>query len=167
MRGATRAIRSTISRSHFNPRSSCEERPSELRKRPSMCSNFNPRSSCEERHERLCHPCDELSISIHAPHARSDFEMVIRQVFQDGEHFNPRSSCEERRRRSGQMLHGRVISIHAPHARSDCMYRMYSIHTLNFNPRSSCEERLNCTRYFPRSAYFNPRSSCEERLSYG
>ena len=55
---------------HFNPRSSCEERPCRLR-RALRDIYFNPRSSCEER-----------------PHA------IL--IHRRGKHFNPRSSCEER-----------------------------------------------------------------------
>ena len=36
--------------------------------------NFNPRSSCEERLQQTAHPRTE-TISIHAPHARSDREI--------------------------------------------------------------------------------------------
>ena len=100
-------------------------------------------------------------ISIHAPHARSDFSL------------RPRFNQPE-------------ISIHAPHARSDLTSRKTSRAAKHFNPRSSCEERLDCvyrlddgllfqstllmrgaTRQSSCSApdiYFNPRSSCEERL---
>ena len=56
--------------SHFNPRSSCEERP--LDERTVGClMYFNPRSSCEER---LCP----------SPSTTATYN------------FNPRSSCEER-----------------------------------------------------------------------
>ena len=61
---------------------------------------------------------NQINISIHAPHARSDFEhgsKVCSTVY-----FNPRSSCEER-------LSSR-LGISAGEA--------------DFNPRSSCEERL-------------------------
>ena len=101
---------------YFNPRSSCEER----RHRPpssSYTTHFNPRSSCEER---LCLYYIVIwlySISIHAPHARSDMCAAFTAMFMS------------------------VISIHAPHARSDDS-RLSSLSPLpNFNPRSSCEER--------------------------
>ena len=49
MRGATRWYRMEDRRQpDFNPRSSCEERPSRLTLRV-LSANFNPRSSCEER----------------------------------------------------------------------------------------------------------------------
>ena len=58
--------------------------------------DFNPRSSCEERQEVPVEFQDYASeISIHAPHARSDFTYIV-----------PASAGVE-------------ISIHAPHTRSD------------------------------------------------
>ena len=79
---------------NFNPRSSCEERPS-LSSDSTRPPNFNPRSSCEERREHGRYRCGVAhGISIHAPHARSDFRTVIRIEYEG-------------------------ISIHAPHARSD------------------------------------------------
>ncbi len=79
--------------------------------------NFNPRSSCEERLDIIRQRESQGTISIHAPHARSDpgFAGGRRQLY----NFNPRSSCEERRGREWY-----------PHGVRD------------FNPRSSCEERL-------------------------
>ncbi len=57
------------------------------------------------------------SISIHAPHARSDL-VSLHWTYPDI-HFNPRSSCEERR-----------VALTAT-------LMLWA----NFNPRSSCEER--------------------------
>ena len=52
MRGATRSLTATATRqTNFNPRSSCEERPSRRLRRSSRRPNFNPRSSCEERRD--------------------------------------------------------------------------------------------------------------------
>ena len=106
-------------------------------------------------------------ISIHAPHARSDYERsaCYRECF----NFNPRSSCEERldhtvindqigifqstllmRGATGNLASGSDvtwISIHAPHARSDCRLSPCPAEAGYFNPRSSCEERRpSCTR---------------------
>ena len=58
------------------------------------------------------------TISIHAPHARSD--RPSRQSVDDTYDFNPRSSCEERRAITLHPMPSSRISIHAPHARSDC-----------------------------------------------
>ena len=124
--------------------------------------DFNPRSSCEERHKlnvlitqtnvfqstllmrgatgSARNLLFKIPISIHAPHARSDWasRLPMPQLL----NFNPRSSCEERpgewiskttssrlfqstllMRGATAMTHDvtvqRIISIHAPHARSD------------------------------------------------
>ena len=44
-----RSASRSITRSHFNPRSSCEERPCSHSDKPQVAVDFNPRSSCEER----------------------------------------------------------------------------------------------------------------------
>ena len=127
---------------------------------------------------------NSLTISIHAPHARSD--IVAPQLASGFDDFNPRSSCEERRYASlltrgsvgyfnprsscEERLSGRstiwstlVISIHAPHARSDsraCITtaaQKISIHAPHARSDSATSGRLSMMRYF------NPRSSCEER----
>ena len=73
MRGATlRRHRHKERQRHFNPRSSCEERPCVHFAIRASC-DFNPRSSCEERRCTL---------------GRSSRRLT---------NFNPRSSCEERR----------------------------------------------------------------------
>ena len=102
-----------------------------------------------------------LQISIHAPHARSDFTAYgLKYGLQD---FNPRSSCEERQCRIGKRLHPHQISIHAPHARSDparahkLERRVISIHAPHARSDHGTRNSLVNGRYF------NPRSSCEER----
>ena len=77
-------------------------------------------------------------ISIHAPHARSDYP--VSRAGRHGTDFNPRSSCEERHHGKSQSRKSR-ISIHAPHARSDKTPQYKCASRRNFNPRSSCEER--------------------------
>ena len=82
---------------------------------------FNPRSSCEERRSLGGRSLTFMLISIHAPHARSDYNRVHKSTsFND---FNPRSSCEERLQKGGNMS----------------LFR-------DFNPRSSCEERRRSLR---------------------
>ena len=49
MRGATRYNRSRRRLHDFNPRSSCEERPTAAYHAVACPADFNPRSSCEER----------------------------------------------------------------------------------------------------------------------
>ena len=63
---------SSIQATHFNPRSSCEERL--LGASTYVCCgiDFNPRSSCEERLGRPELTDEDTIISIHAPHARND-----------------------------------------------------------------------------------------------
>ena len=73
-----------------------------------MCTYFNPRSSCEERHKHNSPYTISDSISIHAPHARSDLHRVLPQ-------------CPPFR-----------ISIHAPHARSDIKVSFELQHSLIF-----------------------------------
>ena len=80
------------------------------------------------------------TISIHAPHARSDVTVTD----------------------AGAVTFG--ISIHAPHARSDALrYQLKERYKRYFNPRSSCEERRLIGEPEYDKDNFNPRSSCEER----
>ena len=127
---------------NFNPRSSCEERPNVIRsqaKHSVFQSTLLMRGAtsiilgqtvgrCEFQSTLLMRGATRLlddstqpcSISIHAPHARSD---VLPYRVRDTTHnFNPRSSCEER------------PGVDAADGR-----RRH-----DFNPRSSCEERLAC-----------------------
>ena len=78
---------------NFNPRPPCGERHRGgiVKDYPAY---FNPRPPCGERRLGLAMPCNPLSISIHAPHAGSDF-------------------CEY------TTFPTPKISIHAPHAGSD------------------------------------------------
>ena len=116
MRGATGSPSSMAGGTrNFNPRSSCEERPSWPRGVPGH-HYFNPRSSCEERLSFAKESKAILEISIHAPHARSDWTAFPIDI-EDS------------------------ISIHAPHARSDREPAYIHVGGRNFNPRSSCEER--------------------------
>ena len=101
----------------FNPRSSCEERRrarDESWRPGEFQSTLLMRGATDASHARLA----RSSISIHAPHARSDHSRQCSSPHCPN--FNPRSSCEERP--SGGSSHDS--------ARRD------------FNPRSSCEERL-------------------------
>ena len=85
---------------------------------------FNPRPSCEGRLDPKAGEYARLRVSIHAPHARGDDELLD-VVVRD------------------------VVSIHAPHARGDSTLMVPSSLTLSFNPRPSCEGRprtLRCRR---------------------
>ena len=122
---------------YFNPRSSCEERLPCLMLRADR-QYFNPRSSCEERQVRKCKDCRQMSISIHAPHARSDFNAradktdkkfqstllmrgatrsVISSSFASG--FQSTLLMRGATWVGAQGRGNKEISIHAPHARSD------------------------------------------------
>ena len=129
--------------SHFNPRSSCEERPKQTRKETPTpkfqstllmrgatdspilsvrrVSHFNPRSSCEERRAATQTPQARLSYfnprSSCEERRETSYTRPTRAM-----DFNPRSSCEERRSRCLQRSWFCKISIHAPHARSDKGY---------------------------------------------
>ena len=82
-------------------------------------------------------------ISIHAPHARSDFDAYA-------DYQSKKISIHAPHARSDVVFVGQrlklVISIHAPHARSDHPYHPFCMVTYHFNPRSSCEERLHESR---------------------
>ncbi len=80
-------------------------------------SHFNPRSSYEERQGPAGFTIRSHGISIHAPHTRSD-SSATRQRAPFG-NFNPRSSYEERPVQDALRRHRHKISIHAPHTRSD------------------------------------------------
>ena len=144
---------------HFNPRSSCEERPTSWR-----CGthfyHFNPRSSCEERQRRL-------------------------SLTWQRAHFNPRSSCEERLKimnkkaddckfqstllmrgaTCGRTVRWRIALFQSTLLMRGATYNVifFRFDFYNFNPRSSCEERLRRCLSSARHRDFNPRSSCEER----
>ena len=77
---------------------------------------FNPRSPCGERQvKRWCFSMGG-SISIHAPHAGSDYHSFHQRAMYWN--FNPRSPCGERPG-NPVWLSAAMISIHAPHAGSD------------------------------------------------
>ena len=95
MRGATAYQTTPPPLSHFNPRSSCEERPV-LKNTDWVLTDI----SIHAPHARSDRPADPQAqagprISIHAPHARSDRPTASRS--RGRADFNPRSSCEERR----------------------------------------------------------------------
>ena len=168
-------------------------------------SNFNPRSSCEERRAWLVmaqawaifqstllmrgatqngvHVAEDGSISIHAPHARSD-DIVLARL-EAGNYFNPRSSCEERRKFMApppSLMHFNPrssceerlphvfgvkstehISIHAPHARSDSPYEKHhekrdiSIHA----PHARSDAARSCILFFSSISIHAPHARSE------
>ena len=82
-----------ISILNFNPRTSCEVRPTS-----STCNGcatyFNPRTSCEVRPATGRSYPKGIKISIHAPLARCDSR--LRWHASAISYFNPRTSCEVR-----------------------------------------------------------------------
>ena len=116
IRGATVGIsKVAFSDLYFNPRPSYEERLflARLHRLPPY---FNPRPSYEERRRRTDAGTLSESISIHAPHTRSDhrmpFSFHLPQISIHAPHT--RSDGEGR-----TDLQAGLISIHAPHTRSD------------------------------------------------
>ena len=85
------------------------------------------------------HKINEISISIHTPHAGSDvtFSMLLITI----SNFNPHSPCGER-----------------------LFSSRYFLLLAHFNPHSPCGERLPISwQWHLRHIYFNPHSPCGER----
>ena len=82
---------------------------------------------------------EKLMISIHAPHARSDYYKAVKHHKQIT--FQSTLLMRGATRIVGPNVAVRIISIHAPHARSDPLGCSDRGHPEYFNPRSSCEER--------------------------
>ena len=143
------------STTHFNPRSSCEERPD-------TCLSSIKVVKFQSTLRPSPHPSQSRTISIHAPHARSDVVSEIIFI------ARPQFQSTLLMRGATQVLAIDdclvTISIHAPHARSDLMtaknmsllifqstllmrgatsaFLSHDLRPFHFNPRSSCEERL-------------------------
>ena len=175
-------ISKSKSKRHFNPRSSCEERrPTGICCRPTRY--FNPRSSCEERRAHDPVILALKTISIHAPHARSDISGVLLARF--FAYFNPRSSCEERHHlpsahvstlafQSTLLMRGATtpfaLGVDGSVFQSTLLMRgatlRQAVKTRQLQFQSTLLMR-GATRWHATwsmlSRYFNPRSSCEER----
>ena len=78
--------------------------------------NFNPRAPCGARPIFGPYILGQLTISIHAPHAGRDDNII-------------------------QLHKLNWISIHAPHAGRDHLWPVYTWTTHNFNPRAPCGAR--------------------------
>ena len=103
-------------------------------------------------------------ISIHAPHARSDYiwaaAMLCTFSFQSTLLMRGATCVVD------DDIPRRVISIHAPHARSDRWREVrpfVSAISIHAPHARSDPGRLTFQAW---SCYFNPRSSCEERLKH-
>ena len=145
---------------YFNPRSSCEERPDQCRVRHKSYY-FNPRSSCEERLDHAGDTVDHVSISIHAPHARSDAFKL-----NDVKAFLQFQSTLLMRGATSMMY---VSPRYAAFQSTLLMRGATTIGAAKASPAIKFQSTLlmrGATRY-PYSRrpphHFNPRSSCEER----
>ena len=103
-------------------------------------ANFNPHSPCGERRFSHLPITKYVLISIHTPHAGSDWN-------------GPADN------------NGVAISIHTPHAGSDVPKEPFYYHKYHFNPHSPCGERRRWSWTGVRRSYFNPHSPCGERLN--
>ena len=101
---------------HFNPRSSYEERRSNIERKlqRSFISIHAPHTRSDIKSRRVCF---RTHISIHAPHTRSDLRLFDVSIYA----FKFQSTLLIRgATRSCELWHGKSrISIHAPHTRSD------------------------------------------------
>ena len=122
MRGATCSSHSfrRVS-SYFNPRSSCEERLSPII-RAIVLAIFQ--STLLMRGATSARVLDDVAeqISIHAPHARSDYARHGGTIERDISIHAPHARSDSKIAASG---HYDTISIHAPHARSDSVSFLY------------------------------------------
>ena len=102
-------------------------------------------------------------ISIHTPHAGSDYVLAIRQKC--SRYFNPHSPCGERPRCIVLLWVDVLISIHTPHAGSDCTGSAGA--GVYFGFQSTLPMRgatMSAARTMLTGCYFNPHSPCGERL---
>ena len=103
-----------------------------------------------------------VSISIHAPHARSDPRQARSNV--------PPATFQSTLLMRGATCTGTHRCGHRIAFQSTLLMRgatpsltSATSMPMHFNPRSSCEERPQPSCSTRRTGYFNPRSSCEER----
>ena len=163
MRGATPSGPcATTKTRYFNPRSSCEERPTRITSASTSSRHFNPRSSCEERPRRSMSRISWQQFQSTLL-MRGATTTNLRPVSKP--YFNPRSSCEERPSYWFTSYIVFYISIHAPHARSDSCCKVSSqwSHFISIHAPHARSDRPRREASHPRYPHFNPRSSCEER----
>ena len=128
--------------SHFNPRSSWEERQfkaSDI----FIVANFNPRSSWEER----------LTTGIRTS-GKKTFQSTLLVRGATGRACRP--LCFQNRFQSTLLVRGATKQ-----------YNLSDIVLVHFNPRSSWEERRHACKQRQYLQHFNPRSSWEERPGAG
>ena len=171
---------------NFNPRSSCEERL--IPARSSLCSSIFQSTLLMRGATSftICIHTNDIYISIHAPHARSDKQwsghVITLFQFQSTLLMRGATRIDDSSRttpefQSTLLMRGATIY-------SSIGLRVHAY----FNPRSSCEERHSQSLILPQEIVFqstllmrgatrrpirvhklernfNPRSSCEERLA--
>ena len=140
MRGATgRSSHRLHRRAYFNPRSSCEERRSAVKRSAQTSTRFQ--STLLMREATLPVPLPSL-----------------RQIFQSTLLMRGATIAEK----YGVSINTVFQSTLLMRGATSVMPKD-GIYSINFNPRSSCEERPRRARVSISSRNFNPRSSCEER----
>ena len=78
-------------------------------------------------------------VSIHAPHARGDFETALnRDLLLE---FQSTPLMRGATWSKSKTFDTQQVSIHAPHARGDIITPINVAMTIGFNPRPSCEGR--------------------------
>ena len=163
MRGATRCSCCCGSfRGDFNPRPPCGERHQTRRPwiRPRLFQSTPPMRGATSASTTTM---SWHKISIHAPHAGSDWRRLLSAQKQGD--FNPRPPCGERLRDADNNIIRKTISIHAPHAGSDVQMGgdrvqvQISIHA----PHAGSDGSKTCSTRS--STNFNPRPPCGERPS--
>ena len=168
---------------YFNPRSSCEERPSStdafccskrfqstllMRGATALIQDFHALTiiSIHAPHARsdfnLCDSYREFCISIHAPHARSDH--LTNGCCESLTAFQSTLLMRGATNHQGAHTWHHRISIHAPHARSDSSTIPRTVAPVIFQSTLLMRgATFGARSYASRAANFNPRSSCEER----
>ena len=149
----------TVRGEHFNPRSPCGERLCLLQQ---IIHAFRFQSTLPMRGATwtMMKMGNKARISIHAPHAGSDFSGTL--IFP---YWRFQSTLPMRGATSFASLavSWSMISIHAPHAGSDVLEGQPFQLGRNFNPRSPCGERRHGVAGYGTGGDFNPRSPCGER----
>ena len=103
-----------------------------------------------------------VHISIHAPHAGRDTQILERRY--DPRDFNPRAPCGARQRYTLESKLEDIISIHAPHAGRDAEIPGCGLCTDNISIHAPHAGRdpVFGLRFTP-LVYFNPRAPCGAR----
>ena len=133
----------------FNPHSPCGERRMMIFGSVSSMPYFNPHSPCGERPALQAGKFVVFAISIHTPHAGSDF--VSRSAWFRIQQFQSTLPMRGATIKLYLVFNYLWISIHTPHAGSDPRPSTTLRPAYNFNPHSPCgERRFSLRRKVPR-----------------